>query len=60
MRNNETFFCTRPRLAAALTEAGFVGKPTVNVYDPRYHAWVFPRSPALMDLVKQYFDENGR
>jgi hypothetical protein len=60
MRNDETFFCTRPRLAAALTEAGFVGKSVPNVYNPAYHAWVFPRSPALVALVEQYFRENGR
>jgi len=60
MRKDETFFCTRPRLVAALTEAGFVGKSVPNVYDATYHAWVFPRSPALMALVEQYYDENGR
>lgn len=60
MRNDEIYYCTRPRLASALTAAGYQGKLVPNVYSPQYHAWEFIRTPALMDFVRQYFYENGR
>lgn len=60
MRKDEVYFCTRARLASALTAAGFHGKSVPNVFDPHYHAWEFRRTTGLDDFVKQYFRENGR
>ena len=51
----ETYFCTRPRLASLLMEKGYVGTRVVNPYHQERQAWTFPADNALMQIVSNYF-----
>ena len=51
----ETYFCTRPRLASLLMENGFEGTRVPNPYDKDRPAWTFPATPESMHIVSNYF-----
>lgn len=43
-----TKLITRPSIAAKLMESGFIGKKTVNPWEPTYSAWVFDATPEFL------------
>lgn len=44
----KTKLITRPSIAAKLMAAGFIGKKTVNPWEPTYSAWVFDATPEFL------------
>ena len=44
----KTKLITRPSIASKLMEAGFIGKKTVNPWEPAYSAWLFDATPDFM------------
>lgn len=44
----KTKLITRPSIASKLMEVGFIGKKTVNPWNPQYSAWVFDATPELL------------
>lgn len=53
MKDN-TFLCTRPKLASKLMAAGYEGRQTVNPWSPERTAWEFDKCDAMMEIVTQY------
>ena len=62
----KTKLITRPSIASKLMEAGFIGKKTVNPWDPAYSAWLFDATPEFiavlekLDTRKKAGDSSGR
>lgn len=44
----KTKLITRPSIASQLMESGFIGKKTVNPWEPTYSAWVFDATPEFL------------
>ena len=44
----KTKLITRPSIASKLMEAGFIGKKTVNPWEPAYSAWLFDATPEFL------------
>ena len=51
---DNTFLCTRPKLASKLMAAGYEGRQTVNPWSPERTAWEFDKCDAMMEIVTQY------
>ena len=47
----KTKLITRPSIASKLMEAGFIGKKTVNPWEPTYSAWVFDATPEFIAVL---------
>lgn len=47
----KTKLITRPSIASKLMEAGFIGKKTVNPWEPAYSAWLFDATPEFLIVL---------
>ena len=57
---NETYLCTRPKLAARLISAGYPCLDVVNPWHPELDAWEFPMGNGLEDIVAAFYREIGK
>ena len=56
----ESYFTTRPKLASYLLRQGFKGEITLNPYDVKRPAWLFPKSDQLLKSVNEYFGKEDK
>ena len=50
------YVCRRLRLLTFLQERGFQFISTMEDKDnPKFSVWVFPKTPALMEAVEEYY-----
>lgn len=54
---NDSYFCTRPRLAALLMENGHEARKVKNPYNPSYAAWAFDDTPEVRAIVADYYEQ---
>lgn len=55
-----TYFCTRPKLAELLISEGCTATLTVNPFTPGRAAWRFAVTPELVEIVTDYYQSIGK
>lgn len=58
--NTRTYFCTRPRLAQLLIDAGYSYRLCTNPWEPTRRAWQFDVTAELVKMVKHFYAEIGK
>ena len=60
MKTPRYYYCTRPRLTAALMKQGRTPEIMPNIWDPKYKVWKFELDEKAAQTVIDFYTEEGK